>query len=110
MKIPKIPLLILLILALLYVRTFHWLVHTWLTNPYYSHGILVSIISGFFAWRALRAAGTPQLEVDPVSSYQKGLIVLAAGLLLYAIGFIAIFPFLMAMSFLFTLSGLILYF
>jgi hypothetical protein len=56
MKIPKVPLLIILILALLYFRIFHWLVHAWLTDPYYSHGFLVIIISGFIAWRALRAA------------------------------------------------------
>jgi exosortase len=108
MKIPKVPLLILLILAILYYRTVRWLVHAWLTDPYYSHGFLVIIISGFFAWRALRAAESSENR-DP-APYQKGLIVFALGLLIYAIGFITIFPFLMALSFLFTLSGLILYF
>jgi exosortase len=108
MKISKVPFLILLILAILYVRTFQWLVHAWITDPYYSHGLLVILISGFFAWRALRAIEPPE-DRDP-ALYQKGLIVFAFGLLIYAIGFITIFPFLSAVSFLFTLSGLILYF
>ncbi|MGC9445131.1 MAG: exosortase/archaeosortase family protein [Candidatus Methanospirareceae archaeon] len=108
MKIPKIPLLILLILAILYYRTAGWLVRAWLSDPYYSHGFLVILVSGFFAWQALRAF-EPSEDRDHVP-YQKGLIVFALGLLLYAIGFITIFPFLMAVSFLFTLSGLILFF
>ena len=109
MKIPKVPLLIILILALLYFRIFHWLVHAWLTDPYYSHGFLVLLISAFVAWRALRAARAPQPEVNR-SPYRTGLYLFAAGLLVYAIGFITIFPFLIAVSFLGTLSGLILYF
>ena len=108
MKIPKVPILILLILAILYYRTASWLVRAWLNDPYYSHGFLVLIVSGFFAWRVLRAI-EPSENRDPVP-YQKGLIVFALGLLIYAIGFITVFPFLMAVSFLFTLSGLILFF
>jgi exosortase len=109
MKIPKVPLLILLILALLYFRTVSWLVNVWLTDPYYSHGFLVVIISAFVAWRALRAARAPQDDRNP-GPYRNGLYLFAAGLLIYAIGFITIFPFLMAVSLLFSLSGLILYF
>ncbi|MBN1455701.1 MAG: exosortase/archaeosortase family protein [Methanomicrobia archaeon] len=108
MKIPKVPMLILLILAILYYRIFSWLASAWLHDPYYSHGFLVLLVSGFFAWHALRAF-EPSEDRDP-TPYQKGLIVFAAGLLIYAIGFITIFPFLMALSFLFTLSGLILFF
>ena len=108
MKIPKAPLLILIILAVMYYRTVSWLVRIWLTNPYYSHGFLVLLVSGFFAWQALRGI-EPSEERYP-APYQKGLFVFAFGLLIYAIGFITLFPFLMALSFLFTLSGLILYF
>ncbi len=109
MKIPNVPLLILLILALLYVRMVPWIVHAWLTDPYYSHGFLVLLISAFLAWRALRTARASQPELNP-GPYRHGLYLFAAGLLIYAIGFITIFPFLMAVSLLFTLSGLILYF
>ena len=109
MKIPKAPFLILVLLALLYFRIFHWLVNAWLTDPYYSHGFLVLLISAFVAWRAFRAARVPQPEVNP-GPYRNGLYLFACGLLIYAIGFITIFPFLIAVSLLFTLNGLILYF
>jgi len=42
--------------------------------------------------------------------FKHGIFIFAFGLLLYAIGFIKLFPFVSAISFLFTLSGLILYF
>jgi exosortase len=109
MKITKAPVLILVLLALLYVRTVPWLVHAWLTDPYYSHGFLVLLISAFVAWRALRAARAPQNGRNP-GPYRNGLYLFACGLLIYAIGFITIFPFLITVSFLFTLSGLLLYF
>jgi exosortase len=109
MKIPKAPLLILLLLALLYFRIFHWLVTAWLTDPYYSHGFLVLLISAFVAWRALRAARAPQNDRNP-GPYRHGLYLFACGLLIYTIGFLTIFPFLITVSLLFTLSGLLLYF
>ncbi len=109
MKPLRVMIFIALILALLYFRTVHWLVHAWLTDPCYSHGFLVSIISAFLAWRALRSARAPLPEREP-GPYRNGLYLFACGLLIYILGFIAIFPFLMAVSFLFTLSGLILYF
>ncbi|HDS45775.1 MAG TPA: exosortase/archaeosortase family protein [Methanomicrobia archaeon] len=108
MKLPKTPFVILLILALLYARTFQWLVRAWLNDPYYSHGFLVMIIAGFFTWRAFRTFEPSEVR-DP-APYQKGLIVFAVGLFLYTAGFITLFPFLMALSFLFTLSGLVLFF
>lgn len=109
MKIPKLPLLILLVLALLYARTVPWLVHAWLTDPYYSHGFLVLLIAAFIAWRAVRVAHVTQAEANQPPQ-RHGLYLFAAGLLIYTIGFITIFPFLIAVSLLFTLSGLILFF
>lgn len=107
MKLPKIALFIVLLLALLYVRTFIWLLNSWWTDPYYSHGFLVLLVSCFFAWRALRTAnGQNEIKPEP---YKNGLFIFAFGLFLYVIGFIKLFPFLSALSFLFTTSGLILY-
>ena len=37
----------------LYYPTFVWLVQSWMTNPFYSHGFLVPIISGFFFMESL---------------------------------------------------------
>lgn len=108
MKLPKIALFIALLLALLYFRTFIWLLNSWLTDPYYSHGFLIPIISGFILWRTLRTANSQnEIKSEP---YKNGIVIFAFGLILYVIGFIKLFPFLSALSFLFTTSGLILYF
>ncbi|MFW6186075.1 MAG: exosortase/archaeosortase family protein [Halobacteriota archaeon] len=40
-----------LFLCLLYLNTLHWLVYSWIHNPYYSHGFIVLAISGYFAYR-----------------------------------------------------------
>ncbi|MBN1762758.1 MAG: exosortase/archaeosortase family protein [Methanomicrobia archaeon] len=107
MKLPKGALAIALLVALLYFRTFHWLVNTWLTDPYYSHGFLIVLVSCFIAWRALHTANS---QNDPKPEpYTRGLFVFAFGLILYVIGFVTIFPLLTALSFLFVTSGLILY-
>ena len=101
MKKIVIPLL----LSLLYLPTFVWLVNLWLTDPYYSHGFLIVIISGVIAWRNLVKYNNGY-EIEPES---YGIYLFAFGLFLYAIGYIKVFPFLTAISFLFTASGLILY-
>jgi exosortase len=107
MKFPKAALLIAFLLALLYARTILWLVTSWLSDPYYSHGFLVLLVSGFFAWLALRTA---RAQHEPSQEpYRNGIFIFAFGLLLYAAGFLMVFPFLIALSFLFTASGLILY-
>jgi exosortase len=104
----KITFLLALLLSLLYFRIFIWLANAWLTDPYYSHGFLVLIISGFIAWRNIHKDNKEsELEPEP---FKPGIYIFACGLLLYTVGFIKLFPFLSALSFLFTLSGLILYF
>ena len=107
MNITKVTLSVSLLLALLYFRTFIWLVNAWLTEPYYSHGFLVLIVSGFIAWRNIREYENKNPEPAP---FKPGIFIFAFGLFLYVIGFIKVFPFLTALSFLFTASGLILYF
>lgn len=108
MKLPKIAIFIVLLVSLLYFRTFIWLLNSWLTDPYYSHGFLVLIVSCFIAWLALRTAnGQNEIKTGP---YKNGIVIFAFGLFLYTVGFIKVFPFLSALSFLFTTSGLILYF
>lgn len=120
MKKITVPLLLALLLSLLYLRTFIWLLNSWLTDPYYSHGFLISIISGFILWRNIRenkkVTGegklNPETDLESESgpsSFNPGLFIFAFGLILYIIGFITVFPFLTALSFLFTTSGLIRY-
>jgi exosortase len=109
MNLRKDTIVIALILALLYIPTWSWLLSSWLTDPYYSHGFLIPVVSGIMLWRAVRNANNNPtgIELEP---YPNGLFVFAFGLCLYVIGFVTVFPFLAALSFLFTASGLVLYF
>jgi len=67
---------------------------------------LIPIISGFIAWRNIHKEES-ELEPEP---FKPAIYLFAFGLILYTVGFIKLFPFLSALSFLFTASGLILYF
>jgi len=102
----KITILLALLLSILYFRTFTWLINAWLTDPYYSHGFLIPIISGVIAWRNIHN----YKKEDEPEPFKPAILIFAFGLILYVIGFITVFPFLSALSFLFTASGLILYF
>ena len=106
----KDTIVIALILALLYIPTCRWLLSSWLTDPYYSHGFLIPVVSGFMLWRAVRTANNNPHSGITLEPYPNGLFVFAFGLFLYVIGFVTVFPFLAALSFLFTASGLVLYF
>jgi exosortase len=70
---------------------------------------LILIISGVIAWRNVRDYKKSEPEDNP-EPYKPGIYLFTFGLILYIIGIIKLFPFLSALSFLFTSSGLILYF
>jgi exosortase len=95
--------LVIALLCLLYFQTFIWLVNSWLSHSYYSHGFLVPLVSGFITWRKrhLLKQATP---------FPPGILVIALGLLLYVFGLVYYFNFLLAISFLVVLVGLTLYF
>lgn len=97
-------LLLVLFFSILYAHTFVWLAGTWFTDPVYSHGILIPIVSLFLAWKSVR-----DNDLCDTNPSRLGIIPFVFGILLYLIGSITIFPFLSAISFLFVLSGLILY-
>jgi exosortase len=42
------------LLAILVYPALVWLVRSWLSNPYYTHGFLIPPIAAFFAWRQWR--------------------------------------------------------
>ena len=131
-----LSLAVLLLLLPLYLRTFIWLTSVWLADPSYSHGFFIPIISAFFAWRKLRnrkgvsvyrgarrehrgSQSQDRCEVSGLRSLayshltercEPGFFIFVFGLILYVIGFLKMFPFLSALSFLFVLSGLVLYF
>jgi len=51
-----------------------------------------------------------EIKAEQAEPFKPGIYLFAFGLIFYVIGFINIFTFLSALSFLFSLSGLILYF
>jgi exosortase len=91
------------ILAIIYWPVFRWLVQSWLSNPYYSHGFLVPVVSGFFAWTKRRELQTREPSII-------GSFVIALGILVYILGYIWAIRFLSAFSLLIVLSGLLLSF
>lgn len=70
-------LLIALLGALVLLPTLRWLANEWWSNDYYSHGVLVPLISAYFAWRLL-----PRVERHPSN---LGLFLLVAALAVYLI-------------------------
>jgi len=52
--------LIAALLALLFYPTLAWLVRSWLSDPYYTHGLLVPPIAALLAWRQVR-----QVRAEP---------------------------------------------
>lgn len=53
---------IVFLLAALFYPTWRWVGGEWLSNPYYSHGILVIAVSAYLLWRALQKL--PQQMLD----------------------------------------------
>lgn len=49
-----------LLLVLLFAHRFVELAAVWYDDPNYSHGFLVPLVSGYFAWQAWRHAGWPR--------------------------------------------------
>ena len=65
-----------LLLLLLVYPALTWLVRSWLSNPYYSHGFLVPLIAAFLAWREW-----PNVLAEPRREGSRlGLILLLVGL------------------------------
>jgi len=94
-----IPLLIALV-ALIYVPVFHWLVESWLSNPYYSHGFLIPLVAGFFMW-------TNRHALDRSNQSSSGAVILSLGILVYVIGFSWGMRYVTALSLLFIVSGFV---
>jgi len=101
LKTIAIPSAIVVFLAFFYWPTFRWLVHSWLSNPYYSHGFLIPLVSGFFVWtkRGELKRGEPSII---------GAYAVALGAFVYILGFVWGIRFLSAFSLLIVLGGLVL--
>ena len=95
--------LVVILLCLLYFQTFIWLVNSWLSHSYYSHGFLIPLVSGFIFWGKRH-------QLQQANPFPPGILVAALGLALYVVGLLFYFNFLSAISFLVVLSGLVLCF
>lgn len=90
--------------GIFYYNTFGWLIESWISNPYYSHGILVPIISGFIIFSMRKELGAIEKKQS-----SAGLAIFAAGIMLQGIGVLYTVRFLSGISLLVTLSGIILF-
>ncbi len=73
---PRIVKLLFLATILLFLPTWLWLIEAWLSDPYYSHGPLVILISLYFAWAHRTRAG----DVPLFKPNHLGWIVMIAAL------------------------------
>ncbi len=92
------------IIGVFYYNTFIWLINSWLYNPYYSHGFIVPIVSGFIIWRMRK-----ELHDVEIKQSQTGLILFIIGILLQSIAVIWVIRSLSGLSLIITISGIILY-
>ncbi|MBI5141755.1 MAG: exosortase/archaeosortase family protein [Nitrospirae bacterium] len=95
--------LLALLLAAAYFQVIARMVAHWDADPNYSHGFIVPFISAYFLWQEKdRLSGIRQVPSS------RGLLVLAAGLLLYILAFLAAELFTMRISLLVCLAGVII--
>jgi exosortase len=89
-----------LALCLIYWPTLRWLVNSWLSSPYYSHGFLVPIVSGAITWTKRE-----QLKTRAPSLY--GILWILPAALLYVLNIVLEIRLLGPLSLLILIVGLI---
>ena len=106
-KVASISILIIFIalLVVIYYPTFIWIWDRWFaTDSYYSHGLLIPIVSVVLIWLKRK-----ELTRTSVSSSRLGLIFLGMGLFLHIASAFTRVHFTSGFSLIFVLLGLILY-
>jgi len=79
------PLLLAALLVLIYYPTFAWFWWRWFrSDSYYSHGILIPLISGFLIWRKRHEIPLPAQD-ERVEGRTIGLMILAVGLAIHTL-------------------------
>jgi len=93
-------------ILILYLPVFVWMVSSWMTNPYYSHGFFIPFISGFLIWR-IAVSGK-----DAFKPYFNltGLILLIIGLFIYIGGYFYASFWICALSLIPFLQGILIQF
>jgi exosortase len=92
------------VIGLFYYNTLGWLVNSWMNNEYYSHGLLVPLISGYIIWNMRNELASLERK-----QAHEGLAVFVAGLVLQGISVLWTIRFLSGISLILTISGVILY-
>jgi exosortase len=91
-------------LALMGLLTYpvgRWLVGQWLTNEYYSHGVLVLLVSAYLVWRVLRSGRAASVPAD------AALVFLGSGAGVYVVGEALIARYLSALGLILLAGGLV---
>src|SRR5659263_785998 len=92
------------IILLFYYNTMGWLLESWIHNEYYSHGLLVPLISGYLVWNIRK-----ELIAMENKPSQHGLMIFAAGIIIQGISVLWTIRFLSGISLLITIAGAIIY-
>lgn len=92
------------IIVAFYYSTFKWLVESWMSNAYYSHGFIVPIISGYLIWKMRKDL----INIERKES-QEGLIIFISGIILQGAAVLYGIRFLSGLSLVITIFGVVLY-
>ncbi len=95
--------LLLALLCVVYAPVYPRMFSDWMSDPNYSHGLLVPVVAGWFVWAAL-----PRLKEVPVSASKKGFLLLFLGLFMLAAGLAVSELFTTRASLIAILGGIIL--
>jgi exosortase len=88
------------VLVLVYWPALRWMVNSWLSSDYYSHGFLVPLVSAFFIW--IKRDQFKNREPSMV-----GILWLILGAVLYVLGFLWQVRFMVILSLICVLTGLV---
>jgi len=103
-KINYILIIFFAVIGIFYYNTLGWLVESWLHNEYYSHGLLVPIISGYILWNMRGELASMEKKQS-----QNGLYIFMGGILIQVISAMWTIKFLSGISLLITIAGVIMY-
>ncbi|UCD18101.1 MAG: exosortase/archaeosortase family protein, partial [Candidatus Zixiibacteriota bacterium] len=92
------------LLLLFYLPALYDLVYDWYSDPNYSHGFLIPLISGYLIWKKRETLSTIELTHSNL-----GLLVIICGMVLFIIGNGASEYFTVRFSLIVTIFGIILY-
>src|SRR5881628_1379116 len=88
----------------LYASVLPDLVADWSNDPDYSHGFLIPVLSGYFLWERRHALAQLPVQPSPV-----GFLVMLLGITLLLLGQVGAELFLMRVSLVVLIAGLVLY-